>query len=221
MTKSSIKSCPAGGHRRRRIAGLLAGLLCGAAATATAQTTARDGASAFPAVVRQDLADRAADIRWPEGFSPAEADMFSHNAIRISASCDRVWKQLIDAAHWPDFYPNGKDVQFQEGGSGTGELKLGTAFRWQTFGQSWDTRVHEFVPSSRIGWFGYAPGSRQPVAYHAWLLKPSGEACLVATDEVGKGAGAIKVRQTDPGLMHRGHDLWLAGLRFVAEKPGA
>lgn len=203
------------------IAALVAGLLGATVATATGQSAAADGTARMPAVVRQDLADRAVDIRWPKGFLPAEADMFSHNELRIAASCDRVWKHLIAATRWPEYYPNGKNVQFRQGGGAGGELRAGAVFRWETFGQSWDTKVHEFEPSSRLGWFGYAPDSQQPVAYHAWLLKPKGDACRVATDEVGKGDGAIKVRETDPGLMHRGHDLWLAGLRFVAEKPGS
>ena len=44
-----------------------------------------------------------------------------------------------------------------------------------------------------------------------------GNGCLVVTDEVGNGRDAPNLRQTDEGLMHRGHDLWLATLRWVAE----
>ena len=40
---------------------------------------------------------------------------------------------------------------------------------------------------------------------------------MVITDEVGKGGDAKKLRQTNEGLMHRGHDLWLATLRWVFE----
>jgi hypothetical protein len=39
----------------------------------------------------------------------------------------------------------------------------------------------------------------------------------VVTDEVGKGKDAALLRDTDERLMHRGHDLWLAMLKWVSE----
>jgi hypothetical protein len=54
---------------------------------------------------------------------------------------------------------------------------------------------------------GYAPGTA-PSFYHTWYLKTRGDACLVVTDEVGKGKDAVHLRDTDEGLMHRGHELW-------------
>ena len=45
----------------------------------------------------------------------------------------------------------------------------------------------------------------------------SGKACRVVTDEVGMGKDAAHLRETDESLMHRGHDLWLATLKWVAE----
>jgi hypothetical protein len=62
------------------------------------------------------------------------------------------------------------------------------------------------VPYTRIGWYGYAPGTA-PSFYHTWYLKPQGDACLVVTDEVGKGKDAAQLRERDESLMHRGHDL--------------
>jgi hypothetical protein len=95
-------------------------------------------------------------------------------------------------------------------------LDSGTVFRWQTFGIDLESRVNEFVPYARIGWYGYAPGA-EPTFYHTWYLKPQSDACMVITDEVEKGGDAKKLRETDEGLMHRGHDLWLATLRWVSE----
>jgi hypothetical protein len=37
------------------------------------------------------------------------------------------------------------------------------------------------------------------------------------TDEVGKGESAVHFREVDEGAMHRGHDLWLATLKWVSE----
>jgi hypothetical protein len=57
----------------------------------------------------------------------------------------------------------------------------------------------------------------EPTFYHTWHLTARGNGCQVVTDEVGNGPDVGNLRQTDEGLMHRGHDLWLATLRRVAE----
>ena len=51
----------------------------------------------------RDLANRSPDIHWPEGFSPDQADLFSHNELRIEASCERVWKHIVEATKWPQW----------------------------------------------------------------------------------------------------------------------
>jgi hypothetical protein len=48
-------------------------------------------------------------------------------------------------------------------------------------------------------------------------LTPEGDACRVVTDEVGMGEDAAHLRATDESLMHHGHDLWLATLKWMAE----
>jgi uncharacterized protein YndB with AHSA1/START domain len=172
-----------------------------------AQTTMK------PETMTRDLANRSPDIHWPQDFSPDQADLFSHNELRIEASCERVWKHIVEATKWPQWYPNSKDVQIIGGGN---ELNAGSVFRWTTFGLPLESRINEFTPYSRIGWYGYAPGEK-PSFYHTWYLTAAGESCLVVTDEVGRGSSAAHLRQSDESLMHRGHDLWLATLKWVAE----
>jgi hypothetical protein len=110
-------------------------------------------------------------------------------------------------------YPNSKEVRVMDGGDA---LRAGSVFRWTTFGLPLESRINEFTPFSRIGWYGYAPGE-QPSFYHTWYLNGAAESCLVVTDEVGRGTSAAHLRETDESLMHRGHDLWLATLKWVAE----
>jgi uncharacterized protein YndB with AHSA1/START domain len=164
--------------------------------------------------MKDDLANRSHDIHWPQGFDPIRADLFSHNELLITATCERVWRHIIEATEWPEWYPNSKDVRIV-GDDGT-VLKEDTTFRWTTFGLPLESRISEFVPYSRIGWYGYAPGTA-PSFYHTWYLTPRGDACLVVTDEVGKGRDAAHLREADESLMHRGHDLWLATLKWVSE----
>jgi hypothetical protein len=164
--------------------------------------------------MKDDLVNRSPDIHWPQGFDPVRADLFAHNALMIDATCERVWRHIIAAPKWPEWYPNSKDVRIL--GDGVTVLDHGTTFRWTTFGLPLESRINEFVPYSRIGWYGYSPGAA-PNFYHTWYLTPQGDACLVVTDEVGMGRDAAHLREVDESLMHRGHDLWLATLKWVSE----
>ena len=163
--------------------------------------------------MNDDLAHRSADIHWPSGFEPEKADLFAHNESTINASCERVWSHIIDAKQWPAWYPNSKGVEIP---GADPVLRDGTVFRWTTFGLSIESTVHEFVPHQRLGWFGYAPGAK-PSFYHSWYLEPKGSMCHVVMDEAGVGKDAAGLRRSDETLMHRGHDLWLATLKWVAE----
>ena len=144
--------------------------------------------------MKEDLANRSTDMHWPPEFDPLNADLFSHNELFINASCERVWQHIIEATKWPQWYPNSKDVRIVSDASSV--LKDGTAFRWTTFGLPLESKIHEFVPYTRIGWYGYAPGT-EPTFYHAWYLTGRGDGCQVVTVEVGNGPNAAYLRQTD------------------------
>ena len=168
--------------------------------------------SAAPA--NDDFAKRSSEIHWPAGYAPKDADLFAHNELSINASCGTVWKHIVEATKWPEWYPNAHDVKITN--NQTGLLQLNSQFQWSTFGHQVESQIHEFVPTSRVGWFGKAPDIN---AYHTWFLAPAAnDGCQVVTEEVVKGPGAIKVRNADPNRMHKGHDLWLAKLKLVSEK---
>ena len=197
--------------RFRRVLGYAA-LAALALAGMAARSNAANQTGGNVMSMKSDLANREKDIHWPQGFDPTQADLFSHNELLINASCARIWSHIIDANKWPEWYPNAKEVKI----TADAVLKDGTAFRWATFGLPIESKVNEFTPYARIGWYGYAP-SAAPSFYHTWYLKTQGDACLVVTDEVGKGKDAVHLRDTDEGLMHRGHELWLATLKWVSE----
>jgi hypothetical protein len=96
--------------------------------------------------------------------------LFSHNELLINAPCERVWRHIVEATKWPRWYPNSSSVEILGDGP---ILKDNTVFRWTTFGLPLESRVNEFVPFSRIGWFGYAPGTA-PTFYHTWYLSAEG-----------------------------------------------
>ncbi len=49
-------------------------------------------------------------------------------------------------------------------------------------------------------------------AYHAWLLRPSGNGCHVLTEETQSGWAARLGNLVMPNRMRRGHQIWLETL---------
>ena len=191
----------------------LVGHISAAGVVLGALTTPVLAQSNTPGQVDRDLAARSSEIHWPQGFTPADADLFAHNEIDVLAPCPVVWSHLVNASKWPDWYPNSRDVRVAN--STTGILTNGAKFDWQTFGLDVSSRVNEFVVNSRLGWFGDAPGIS---AYHTWLFTEGKGQCHVINEEVVKGTGAINLRKSDPDAMHKGHDLWNAALKQVSER---
>jgi hypothetical protein len=174
----------------------------------TAQLKAANEALTF----NGDGAQRSRDIHWPDGFHPEQADLFAHNEIVVHATCEKVFANIVDAQAWPEWYPNSHNVNLLN--SPNGKLQEGTRFSWDTFGVHIESRVHEFVLGSRIGWFGDGTGMN---AYHTFLLLKTDEGCRIVTEEVVKGPGAIEFREKQPSAMHEGHDLWLNTLKQRSE----
>ena len=113
-----------------------------------------------------DGAQRSKDIHWPDGFHPEQADLFAHNEIVVHASCEKVFSDIVDAQVWPSWYPNSHNVKVLN--SPDGKLHEGAGLSWDTFGVHIESQVHEFVPNSRIGWFGNGTGMNQ-VGHDLWL----------------------------------------------------
>ena len=89
-------------------------------------------------------------MKWPAGFEPGQSSVFAHNQIAIAAPPDRVWRWLIRAARWPDWYTNSSNVTFLS--AGPPDLAPGIRFRWKTFGATITSRVLVFEPPRELGW---------------------------------------------------------------------
>jgi hypothetical protein len=162
--------------------------------------------------INDDLIKRSADIRWPVDFDPVHADLFAHNAVVINAPAKRIWATLIAAAVWPTWYSNASDVVIDDP---SGQLGENVTFSWTTFGLKIASKVAEFAPYARLGWYGNGDQLR---AYHTWLLVPRlGDSTYVVMEEIGMGDGAQHLARTNPGQIHRGHDLWNISLKFACE----
>lgn len=156
------------------------------------------------------MTSNAPTINWPERFHPARAPVHVRNDLDMAARPEKVWAALIDAARWPEWYPNAADVRLLSGG---GELAPGVRFRWTTFGATIVSEVAEFKPCERIAWTGTAFGID---VYHAWLILPSARGAHVVTEETQYGALARLAAALLPGRMEKFHQIWLENLEARA-----
>lgn len=160
----------------------------------------------------KDLTAVSHQIHWPVGFEPTNADAFVHNEIWIKAPAIVIWNNLINAGDWPGWYSNSLDVQVESSDRRT--LQARNAFTWKTFGFPIQSTVNEFVPFSRIGWFGNGTGIK---AYHTWLIIEKEGGCQVITEESQVGPSAIKFNIEQPTAMHDAHNWWLTALKYRSE----
>jgi hypothetical protein len=175
-----------------------------------------DGAFAEPRPVRYGGAapeTDAPEIRWPTGFMPGRADLDAENEIFIDATSTTVWWHLIAAQKWPSWYPNSHELRIA--GNRTGLLQADSRFDFFTFGLHIDARMAEFVPESRLGWFGKGDGIE---TFQRWHLVRVPKGCHVVTRWMAKGPRALAMGKRDPDAIRKGHDLWLRSLKAIAER---
>jgi uncharacterized protein YndB with AHSA1/START domain len=149
-------------------------------------------------------------INWPSEFEPASHTIYAINSIETSASPAEVWRLLVNARGWPDYYPNATDVEIE---GGAAELTDGAKFIWSTAGVKLDCTVREFVPFERISWDALYEGS---AAYHGWLITPSARGANIHTEETQHGPFWDQVAADHPGILHQFHQQWVETLSEAA-----
>lgn len=150
-------------------------------------------------------------IRWPEKFSPTRAPVHVSNELAIDAPAEKIWKALIEAPLWPEWYVNSKNVRLLSGGA---TLGIGARFQWSTFGARIISEVAEFTPYERIAWTGKSLGID---VYHAWLITSDGRRSSVLTEETQYGLLARTAAALAPTRMWKFHQIWLEALERRAQ----
>jgi hypothetical protein len=150
-------------------------------------------------------------IKWPDHYKPQNCPVHVRNELDMMAPQERVWAWLIHAPLWPTWYVNSANVKIIEGLGP--ELRIGTRFRWKTFGVTIMSTVLEYIPNERLAWDAHAFGID---AYHAWVLQPSAKGCHVLTEETQHGGIARLSNILMPNRMHKFHQLWLEALASKA-----
>jgi len=149
------------------------------------------------------------EIYWPEQHHPDNAAVHVANSLDMRASAQAIWSCLIHASDWPRFYPNASNVEILDAGGADNTLKLGTRFRWKTFGMTIETNVVECEPYERLAWEAHSMGMH---VYHAWLITAQEEGCHVVTEETQNGLLPRVANLLMPGNMHKQHQIWLENM---------
>ncbi len=153
-------------------------------------------------------------IRWPECYLPGQSAVFAHNEIVIKAPVGIVWRLLIQAESWPEWYPNSADIHFLSHAGPN--LRDRSRIRWNTFGTRITSKVLEFEPETRLAWNAHGIGVD---AYHAWLLTPLADGSThVLTEETQNGWLARLGKLLMPKRMERKHQMWLEALSVRAQE---
>jgi uncharacterized protein YndB with AHSA1/START domain len=153
------------------------------------------------------------DVHRPDDLQPAAADLFAHNEILIEAPAPVVWRHLVEAPLWPDWYFNAENVRILD--APNDRLSPSARFAFDTFGIHIEATVAEFEPPHRLTWSSTGLGL---TGYHAWLLSPTAAGCHVTTEEAAKGAAARAIRKEDPDRIHTCHQVWLDRLKWLSER---
>jgi len=153
-------------------------------------------------------------IHWPERHHPDVSGVHVKNHLEIQLSPRAVWDRLIHAKDWPEWYPNAANVRLLNDDGDA--LKLGTQFRWKTFGMNIECVVEEFEPAGRLAWSSKSFGMS---VYHAWLITERPGGCHVLTEETQNGFVPRIAKLLMPGQMHKYHQIWLEQLAIRAGAP--
>ena len=149
-------------------------------------------------------------IAWPDELTPGQAHVHAHNELLIPAKAEVCFAWLRRAALWPAWYANCGWFKFDTPAGP--DLTPDTSFTWHTFHAPVRSTVRRFDPPLHLEWDATTFGIR---AYHGWLLIPQDERCLVITEETQTGFVPFFFRWYLPGMLRRGHQTWLEGLRAV------
>ena len=151
-------------------------------------------------------------INWPPRYEPARATFHISNSVLIDAPPETVWRHLIDAGRWAEWYDGASNVTLIDGQDGS--INSGSTIQWKTMGLHFDSRIHEFEPPYRLGW-----ESRRGLiqGYHTWLIVPTDGGSMVITEESQFGFLAYMQRFFQHRKLYRLHEDWLRELKVLSE----
>ncbi|MFM0043041.1 MULTISPECIES: SRPBCC family protein [Paraburkholderia] len=152
-------------------------------------------------------------VFWPKKYRPETAHIYARNEITIPAKPETIWAWLIRADLWPTWYPDADKVKFTMWPGPN--LRIGSKFRWNTFGLRLTSTVHEFEVASRLSWVGRGSGIN---AFHGWVLTPLPDGTTnVVTEETQIDWMALVAGKEMQKALFDKHEIWLKELSRKAQ----
>lgn len=138
----------------------------------------------------------------------------------MKAPPELVWKLLVDAEKWSNYFPPEDQVKIL---TGEPELALGTRYSRVTVGFLMNLIVTECVPGRRLSWATVVDGDETgSSAFHGWVITPTNDGCHVLTEETQQGTFFLEeIGRKRPGALYRYHQEWVERLARAAETEAA
>jgi hypothetical protein len=152
------------------------------------------------------------DLRWPAGLSPGCSDVWACSELVVLATAPVVFSRLVTVSFWERDFSCIRHVHSPAPGRGC--LEPDSEFQFELDGLRLSARVSEFVPGSRLAWSGQGIDIS---TYHAWAVSGELGRSRVLAGFAARGAGAIAMREPDPGTTQAMLDRWVADLRIAAD----
>ena len=159
-------------------------------------------------------------VVWPQQYDPKISPIYALNDIDVNAPPEIVWRLLIDAEKWLNYFPPEDQVQLQDGQQ---ELTLGTKFHRVTVGYPMSLIVTECVSGRRLAWSTTVDGDETgSTAYHGWVITPTETGCHVLSEETQQGSFFLELLgHKHPGGLYSYHQDWVEALARAAEQEAA
>ncbi|GAC1493893.1 MAG: SRPBCC domain-containing protein [Vulcanimicrobiaceae bacterium] len=151
------------------------------------------------------------DFSWPPGAHPRETPVFARNEALVEAMPATIWRWLVDARHWPQWYPYARDVRLADARTVLGP---NAAFEWTTFRSRVRSRVAAYDAEKHLAWTAATIGTD---VYHQWRIDVVRDGCCrVVTEETQRGWAPRCVGPILQRTLVEHHDRWLERLKIVS-----
>ncbi|GAB3351125.1 hypothetical protein GCM10027566_09070 [Arachidicoccus ginsenosidivorans] len=153
---------------------------------------------------------------WPDDQRPEISAIYALNDIDINAPVEVVWKLLVDAENWVNYFPPEDQVNIL---GDKKELELGIKWTRVTIGYLMYLTITEFEPYYRLAWKTTVDGDQTgSTAYHGWVITPTENGVHVLTEETQQGEWFVNLLgHKHPGGLYAYHQQWLERLKVAAE----
>lgn len=155
-------------------------------------------------------------VKWPADQHPKVSAIYALNDIDIKAPAEVIWKLLVDAENWVNYFPPEDHVKLLNSEK---ELAPGTQWTRVTIGFPMHLTVTEFEPYHRLAWKTTVDGDdTHSTAYHGWVITPTNDGVHVLTEETQQGAWFLDLLgHKHPGGLYAYHQEWVEHLKIAAE----